>query len=73
MSTQTTRRSFLSSATLGTGLLLAGCPRSGPSEGPAEAPGGPADVTLRIGNVLADIAKDHTINTIGYKAPCPDR
>src|ERR1035438_5952986 len=72
MSSQaTTRRSFLSSAALGTGLLLPGRRRSGPSEAPAEAPAGPADVTLRIGNVLADIAKDHTISTIGYNGSVP--
>ena len=69
MSTQASRRHFLSRASFGTSLLLAGCRRSGPSAAPA----GPADVTLRGGNVLADIAKDHTISTIGYKAPCPDR
>jgi len=67
----TTRRSFLSQATLGTGLLLTGCNRSGPSEAPAEAPAGPADVTLRIGDVLVDIAKDHTISTIGYNGSVP--
>ena len=66
MSTETTRRGFLSSAT-GAGLLMAGCRRSGPPE----APSGPADVTLRIGNVLAEIAKDHTIGTIGYNGFVP--
>jgi FtsP/CotA-like multicopper oxidase with cupredoxin domain len=71
MSTQATRRSFLSSTALGTGLLLPGCRRSGPSETPVAAPDAPADVTLRIGNVLADIAKDHTISTIGYNCSVP--
>jgi len=33
--------------------------------------GGAADVTLRIGPVLADIAKDHTISTIGYNGTVP--
>lgn len=70
MSTQTTRRSFLSRATVGSGLLLAGCHRNGLSEAPAEEQGS-ADVTLRIGNVLADIAKDHTISTIGYNGSVP--
>jgi FtsP/CotA-like multicopper oxidase with cupredoxin domain len=67
MSTHTTRRNFLSSATLGTSLLLSGCRRNGASA----ALGGPADVTLRIANVLVDIAKDHTISTIGYNGSVP--
>lgn len=71
MPLQTTRRGFLSGATLGTGLLLSGCRPGGPSASPGEAPAGPADVTLRIGNVLADIAKDHTISTIGYNGSVP--
>jgi hypothetical protein len=49
MSTQASRRHFLSRASFGTSLLLAGCRRSGPSAAPAETPAGPADVT-----------KDHT-------------
>lgn len=57
-STEVTRRSFLSCATIGTALLSGGCNDS--------APDAPADVTLRIGPVLVDIAKDHTIGTIGY-------
>ena len=64
MSLQTTRRNFLSGAGLGAGLMLAGCRRGGTAEGPA-------DVTLRIGNVLAEIAKDHTISTIGYNGCVP--
>ena len=60
-----TRRDFLSGITMGSGLLLAGCNRGGET-GEAAAPGGPADVTLRIGPALVDIAKDHTISTIGY-------
>jgi len=67
----TTRRSFLSHATFGTSLLLTGCSRPGPSESPAAPPAGPADVTLRIGGVLVDIAKDHTISTIGYNGSAP--
>src|SRR5216683_3045338 len=65
-----TRRDFLSSVTSGAGLLLAGC--TGPS-GSGEQPNstGLADVTLRIGPVLADIAKDHTISTIGYNGSVP--
>ena len=65
---QKTRRSFFSNLAMGSGLLLAGCRRGGEAGG-AAIPGGPADVTLRIGTVLADIAKDHTISTIGYNDP----
>jgi FtsP/CotA-like multicopper oxidase with cupredoxin domain len=69
--TPKTRRSFLSDAALGTGLLLAGCNRTG-APGAAEPPlTGPADVTLRIGTVLVDIAKDHTVSTIGYNGTSP--
>ncbi|WP_245433855.1 multicopper oxidase family protein [Methylocystis hirsuta] len=32
---------------------------------------GPADVTLRIGPVLVDVADDHTISTIGYNGASP--
>ncbi len=66
-----TRRGFLSGMAMGSGLLLAGCKGGGKEA--AVAPSGPADVTLRIGTVLVDIAKDHTISTIGYNgaAPCP--
>jgi FtsP/CotA-like multicopper oxidase with cupredoxin domain len=51
--------------------LLPGCRRGGPPEGSDEASAGPADVTLRIGTVLADIAKDHTISTVGYNGSVP--
>ena len=68
--TPKTRRNFLSDAALGTGLLMAGCNRTG-APGHAEPPAGPADVTLRIGPVLVDIAKDHTISTVGYNGTSP--
>ena len=69
-----TRRDFLSAATLGTGALLCGCnPTSTPNhsapKGPADL--GAADVTLRVAPVLVDIAKDHTISTIGYNGGVP--
>jgi FtsP/CotA-like multicopper oxidase with cupredoxin domain len=55
--------------------LLAGCNRGGRPDETAttstSAPTGPADVTLRIGQVLIDIAKDHTISTIGYNGSVP--
>ena len=70
-----TRRRFLSGVALGTGLLLEGCNRVGSSgesaAAPDSAPTGPADITLRIGPVLVDIAKDHTISTIGYNGSVP--
>jgi FtsP/CotA-like multicopper oxidase with cupredoxin domain len=64
-----TRRDFL----CGAALLAAGCNAPGPSgddAGKAD-PKTPADVTLRIGPVLADIDKDHTISTIGYNGTVP--
>src|ERR1700676_4966613 len=59
-----TRRNFLADAALATGLLYSGCKRASAPGTPE--PSGPPDVTLRIGPVLVDIAKDHTISTIGY-------
>jgi FtsP/CotA-like multicopper oxidase with cupredoxin domain len=50
-------------------LLLAGCSRVNAPTG--TAPATPADVTLRIAPVLVDIAKDHTISTIGYNGQVP--
>ena len=67
MSMQKTRRHFFSDIAVGSALLLGGCSRE---QSPAP-PAGPADVTLRIGTVLADIAKDHTISTIGYNGSVP--
>ena len=62
-----TRRDFL--AVTGA-LALAACNnRTAPTASSAEA--GPADLTLRIGPVLADIAKDHTISTTGYNGQVP--
>src|SRR6202163_178706 len=65
-----TRRGFVWSLAAGSGLLD-GCRRTGSSGGPNEEVAGSADVTLRIGPVLADIAKDHTISTIGYNGGVP--
>lgn len=71
-----TRRNFLTDAAAASALLLGGCNRPADigarGTGPAgSGPGGPADVTLRIGPVLADIAKDHTISTTGYNGTVP--
>ena len=68
-----TRRDFLSSASLGAGLVSSACNRGVPSGSAGESapPSGPADVTLRIGPVLVDIAKDHTVSTIGYNGASP--
>lgn len=57
-------------------VFMAGCKRPGNNgasgAGPEVAPPrGPADVTLRIGTVLVDIAKDHTISTTGYNGSVP--
>jgi FtsP/CotA-like multicopper oxidase with cupredoxin domain len=71
---QKTRRDFFTDAAVASGLLLVGCSRSvGPGIVVSQeaTPGGPADVTLRIGPVLADIAKEHTISTIGYNGTVP--
>jgi FtsP/CotA-like multicopper oxidase with cupredoxin domain len=67
-----TRRDFLSGVAMGTGLLLGGCNRSsGPNDPVAGSNTGPADVRLRIAPVVVDIAKDHSISTIGYNGAVP--
>lgn len=70
-----TRRNFFRDFAAASGLVLTGCAKS-PAPNTATSPDastptGPADVTLRIGPVLADIAKDHTISTIGYNGQVP--
>jgi FtsP/CotA-like multicopper oxidase with cupredoxin domain len=63
--TPPSRRQFLA----GAALLLNACDRStSPSE---KAQTDKADVTLRIGPALVDIAKDHTISTTGYNGSVP--
>jgi FtsP/CotA-like multicopper oxidase with cupredoxin domain len=66
------RRDFLSSLT-GAGLLLSSCQNRASKSGANTTPGNDqrADVTLRIGPILADIAKDHTVSTIGYNGQTP--
>ena len=65
--TMPTRRGFLSGVALGGALAAGACNRTSP----AVEPTGPADVTLRIAPVLVEIAKDHTISTIGYNGAVP--
>jgi FtsP/CotA-like multicopper oxidase with cupredoxin domain len=64
-----TRRDAITGALGAAGLLLAGCRSSQPA--PPQVGTGSADVTLRIGTVLVEIAKDHTISTIGYNGSVP--
>jgi FtsP/CotA-like multicopper oxidase with cupredoxin domain len=68
------RRDFISGvAAIASGALSA-CSINSKSSQPnsPEAPvSGKADVTVRIGPVLVDIAKDHTISTIGYNGTVP--
>jgi FtsP/CotA-like multicopper oxidase with cupredoxin domain len=67
-----TRRDFLYSAAAGAGFGVVSCGQPRPVvQEKAQESTGPADVTLRIGPVLADIAKDHTISTIGYNGQTP--
>jgi FtsP/CotA-like multicopper oxidase with cupredoxin domain len=67
-----TRRDFLSAMAAGPAFGLAACNRTrGSNAGLTNPPAGPADVTLRIGPVLADIAQGHTVSTIGYNGSVP--
>jgi FtsP/CotA-like multicopper oxidase with cupredoxin domain len=71
---ESTRRNFFRDILAVSGLFVSGCNRSGrpgPAAAEAVTPNGPADVTLRIGPVLADIAKDHTVSTLGYNGTAP--
>jgi FtsP/CotA-like multicopper oxidase with cupredoxin domain len=73
------RRDLLVRATtLGAGAVLASCQKSSQApttpaqeESSGKPPSGPADVTLRIGPVLVDVAKNHTVSTIGYNGSVP--
>src|SRR5689334_20537290 len=68
------RREFLTGTAIAFGLLSRGCNRAAAPNGGTSGeavPGGRADVTLRIGTVLADIAKEHTISTLGYNGAVP--
>jgi FtsP/CotA-like multicopper oxidase with cupredoxin domain len=62
------RRGFLATLGAGATALATGCARPEP---PPPTTAGPADFTLRIRPTLVDIAKDHTISTVGYDLPDP--
>lgn len=67
-----TRRHFLSELAVGAGVFSSACNKLPTSR--EETPGGEAgaaDVTLRIGPVVTEIAKDHAISTIGYNGSAP--
>jgi FtsP/CotA-like multicopper oxidase with cupredoxin domain len=73
-----TRRQFLLAGTLAGGGLILPISSGGRDsmQMPAAAPTrsvetGPADVTLRIGPVLADVRQDKTISTVGYNGQVP--
>src|SRR5215472_2812852 len=66
-----TRRRFLGDTALAAGLFLGGCSQSPVRSSDQPDLSGPADVTLRIRTVLADIADGHTISTIGYNGAVP--
>ena len=66
--TVSTRRGFLTAIGMGATGLSAGCTHA---EHTDSTSAGPADLTLRIGTVLVDIAKNHTISTVGYNGAAP--
>jgi FtsP/CotA-like multicopper oxidase with cupredoxin domain len=72
------RRDLLRTASaLGTATLLESCQKSSqraatPQETAGkQPPSGPADFTIRINQVLIDVAKNHTISTTGYNGSVP--
>jgi FtsP/CotA-like multicopper oxidase with cupredoxin domain len=79
-----TRRNFVAKVAASSGLLLAGCDsvrklQNKFTQHPADHLHSPdaaehttrADLTLRIGSVVAEIAKDHAISTIAYNGSVP--
>ena len=79
-----TRRNFTAKIAADGGLLLTGCdrlrnlqnkimqhPAAQRSPDASQRAAAPADITLRIGHVVADIAKDHAISTTGYNGSAP--
>ncbi len=72
MDTRKTRRGFMQDVAASGGLLLAGCSQGSAPRSATNTPSpGPADVSIRIAPVLADIAKDHSISTLGYNGQTP--
>jgi FtsP/CotA-like multicopper oxidase with cupredoxin domain len=78
----TTRRNFLRvSGLAAAGLLMAGCSsdrrpdsdrtKTGAASGDSGVRPGAADLTLRIGPVLVELAPDHIISTVGYNGSVP--
>ena len=68
------RRDLLKAASAsGVGAFLASCRKNSQTAGaaPNQPPSGPADITIRINEVLADVAKNHTISTRGYNGSVP--
>ncbi len=74
----------MSKIAVGGGMLLTGCdslqklqkkitlhPGEQQAASDAAERTRPADITLRIGSVVADIANDHAISTIGYNGSVP--
>jgi FtsP/CotA-like multicopper oxidase with cupredoxin domain len=72
------RRDLLRGASAsGASIFLAGCQKhsqitgKSPQETANQPPSGPADITIRISEVLVDVAKNHTITTRGYNGSVP--
>jgi FtsP/CotA-like multicopper oxidase with cupredoxin domain len=73
-----TRRDLLRAASAsGASALLSSCQKSSqtagtsPQEETNHSPSEPADITIRINEVLVDVAKNHTITTRGYNGSVP--
>jgi FtsP/CotA-like multicopper oxidase with cupredoxin domain len=69
-----TRRDLLRAASAsGAGAFLASCQKNSQTArtGHNQPPSGPADITIRINEVLVDVAKNHTISTRGYNGSVP--
>jgi FtsP/CotA-like multicopper oxidase with cupredoxin domain len=66
------RRKLLQTAVAGSATVLLDAPGLAASDHQMQGPTNtPADVTLRIGPVLVDVAEDRTISTIGYNGSSP--